>query len=242
VASNGNTVDQNIFSNVGDFQFDKNVAENFDSHVRKSVPFYDEIQRMVLEMSDWFIHSNSIVYDLGVSVGETLHNLALKHGITKAPQFIGIDNSEEMLSKARYHLAPHSNIILYKHDLNNSIEIRNASFVTMLYTFQFVRPETRQRLINDIYSGLLDNGALIIVEKIVGNNPKFNEIWIELYNDLKLRNKLTLENIKAKSDSLRGILQSYSQEKIIGMLEKAGFQDIDIFFKWYNFLGIVAVK
>lgn len=238
-------VDKSIVSQVGDFQFNKSVAENFDSHVRKSVPFYDEIQRMVTEMSDWFIHPDSIVYDLGTSTGETILGLTA-HQITRhrerSLQFVGIDNSEEMLDIARKRLNSYPNITLYKHDLNNSIQVTSASFVTMLYTLQFVRPDVRQRLINDIYCGLLDNGALVIVEKIVGNNPKFNEIWIELYNDLKLRNKLTLENIKAKADSLRGILLSYSQDKIITMLEKAGFTDIDIFFKWYNFIGIVAVK
>ena len=29
----------------------KNVAENFDQHVTQSVPLYNEIQRMVTEMS-----------------------------------------------------------------------------------------------------------------------------------------------------------------------------------------------
>ena len=234
--------DNKIISEVGNFRFLKDVAENFDPHVRKSVPFYEEIQRMVTEMSDWFIHDNSRVYDLGISTGETFSNLCDKHQSNKRPQFIGIDNSEDMLTVARTNLRNYDNVTLYKHDLNNSIEIKDASFVTMLYTFQFVRPEIRQRLINDIYQGMIDNGALIIVEKILGNNPKFNEIWIELYNDMKLRHKLSLENIKAKADSLRGILTSYSQEKIINILHRSGFQDIDIFFKWYNFLGIIAVK
>jgi tRNA (cmo5U34)-methyltransferase len=235
-------IDNNLTSRIGDFRFDKNVAVQFDSHVRKSVPFYDEIQRMIVEMSDWFVHENSIIYDLGTSVGETIYNLYQKHFETKSPRFIGVDNSKAMLDMARKNLTACHNVTLYEQDLNQKMEIKDASFITLLYTLQFVRPEFRFQLIQNIYNGLLDNGAVCIVEKIVGNNPKFNELWIELYNDLKIRNNLTLEQIKAKSDSLRGILLSYSQDKNIKLLEKAGFTDIDIFFKWYNFIGIIAVR
>jgi tRNA (cmo5U34)-methyltransferase len=240
-------IDKNIYSNLGSFQFDKNVALQFDSHVRKSVPFYDEIQRMIVEMSDWFIHSNSLVYDLGCSVGETITNLYHKHSKLKSPRFIGIDSSKEMLDIARKNLINNNgyhNVTFIEYDLNLNYEIQESStsLITMLYTLQFLKPESRHKIIQECYKGLHDNGALIIIEKIVGNNPKFNEIWIELYNDLKLRNNLTLEQIKSKTDSLRGILLSYSQDKNIKLLRNAGFEDIDIFFKWYNFIGIIAIK
>lgn len=235
-------IDTNLTSEKGNFKFNKDVALQFDSHVRKSVPFYDEIQRMIVEMSDWFIHDNSMIYDLGMSVGETIHNLYQKHYSSKHPQFIGIDKSQEMINIARQNLTGCHNVSLFKHDLNQQITINNASMIILLYTLQFIEPEHRYKLIKSVYDGLIDSGAIIIVEKIVGNNPKFNEIWIELFNDLKLRNNLTLEQIKQKSDSLRGILLSYSQEKNIKLLQQAGFEDIDIFFKWYNFIGIIAVK
>ena len=45
----------------------KNVAENFDQHVRQSVPLYEEIQRMVTEMSTYFIRDGDLVLDIGAS-------------------------------------------------------------------------------------------------------------------------------------------------------------------------------
>lgn len=237
-----NSVDSNIEAKIGNFQFDKQVAKNFDSHVRKSVPFYDEVQRMIVEISDWFIFKNSIVYDLGCASGETIKNLWFKHRIPKNPMFVGLDSSKEMLDIAAYKLQDCDNIVLRKADLNNRIKIQDASLCLLLYTLQFISPANRQQLLSSIYTGLVDNGALILVEKVVGNNPKFNEMWIELYEDMKLRNSLKLEQIKAKSKSLRGILLNYSQDKNIRLLEQAGFKDIDIFWKWYNFVGIIAVK
>lgn len=237
---NNNSIDSNIEAKIGNFQFDRQVAKNFDSHVRKSVPFYEEVQRMIVEISDWFIFKNSVVYDLGCASGETIKNLWNKHHKAKNPMFIGIDSSTEMLEIASHKL--HGQVVLRKVDLNNKVKVQDASLCLLLYTLQFVSPANRQQLLSTIYNGLVDNGALILVEKVVGNNPKFNEVWIELYEDMKLRNNLQLEQIKAKSKSLRGVLLNYSQDKNIRLLEQAGFKDIDIFWKWYNFVGIIAVK
>ncbi len=239
---NGDSIDDKIEARMGNFQFNKQIAQNFDAHIRKSVPFYDEIQRMVVEMSDWFVHKDSIIYDLGASTGETIKNLWYRHSAHKNPRFIGIDNSKFMLEMAKQKLRGIDNISLNCRDLNDDVELRDASLVLLLYVLHFVRPDKKQMLIQNIYNGLHDNGALLLVEKTTGNNVRFNEMWIELYQDMKLRNGLTLEQIKTKSNSLRGLMQNYSQHKNIQLLERAGFKDIDVFFKWYNFIGFIAVK
>lgn len=243
-----NLVDKHLSASIGGFTFDEKVAQYFDDHVRKSVPMYDEIQRMILEMSDWFIQPNSWVYDLGCATGETINRLSSKFRAgccNKNPYFMGVDESEAMIEKAAEKLKGLRNVSLRVANLNShelAFNSNDTSLVLMLYTLQFVKPAERLRLLTDIYKALIDNGALIVVEKIVGNNPRFNEMWIELFHDMKLRNGLTLDNIKAKSNSLRGILMPYSFEKNIELLEAAGFRNVDVFFKWYNFIGLVAVK
>lgn len=231
---------------IGGFNFnDPKIVEKFDDHLHTSVPDYRKIQEMVVEMSDWFVGKNSKIYDLGCSTGATINELYLHHMTKenpKYPNFYGFDFSESMIHQASENLKNLMNVTLMVKDLNDGIEINNASLVTMLYTFQFVKPAVRQKLLNQIYQGLHDNGALILVEKIVGNNPRFDEMWIELYHDMKIKNGLSPENVKAKSESLRGILTSYSQHKNEVMLGDAGFSDIDVFYKWYNFVGIIAVK
>jgi tRNA (cmo5U34)-methyltransferase len=240
-------IDDNISAKIGDFKFDENVTKGFDSHVRKSVPLYDEIQRMIVEMSDWFVQNDTIIYDLGCSLGETIGNLHNKHMGTKQLRFIGIDSSESMLQRAKLtNILGKNNVSLLKHDLNdiNNLALSEASLVLMLYTLQFIKQENRGRLLRKIYDNLIDGGALIIVEKISGNNSTFTDIFTDLYEDLKIRNGLSLEQIKNKSSSLRGILRTNSLNKNLNLLINSGFnsEDTDIFFKWYNFVGIIAVK
>ena len=94
-------VDDTISAVPGEWRFDKNVSQAFDSHVRKSVPFYDEIQRMVIELSEYFVRDQSVVYDLGSSTGTTLDLLSTAHAGKEDAHFIGFDLSKFMIKEAR---------------------------------------------------------------------------------------------------------------------------------------------
>ena len=57
-------VDDLITSIPGEWKFDEQVSQHFDTHVRKSVPLYEEVQKAVIEISEWFIRDNSVVYEV----------------------------------------------------------------------------------------------------------------------------------------------------------------------------------
>ena len=57
-------VDKKIKSQRSNWRFDKNVAENFDVHVLKSVPFYKISHDLSLKISEFFLKEKSICYVL----------------------------------------------------------------------------------------------------------------------------------------------------------------------------------
>src|SRR3989339_1724562 len=148
---------------VEDFHFGRKVANVFDDMVSRSVPFYDEIQRMIGEMSQDFIAEGANVYDLGCSTGTTL--LGLDRTAKQDVKFIGIDESEEMLKKCRANFEaagmkrPYE---LIKGDLNQGVILDNPSVVIMCLTLQFIRPLYREKIIQQIYDQLNPMGCLII--------------------------------------------------------------------------------
>src|SRR6185436_14489206 len=88
---------------VADFNFGEKVASVFDDMLDRSVPFYQEIQRMIAEMGADFATEGTNIYDLGCSTGNTLLNLDSLVG--QGVMFVGIDYSEEMLKRCRHKLA-----------------------------------------------------------------------------------------------------------------------------------------
>ncbi|MGH8643934.1 MAG: methyltransferase domain-containing protein [Gammaproteobacteria bacterium] len=153
---------------VTDFEFGEKVACVFDDMLDRSIPFYQEIQRMIAEMATDFAAAGSNIYDLGCSTGNTLLNLDAAAG--KGVTLIGVDYSQEMLKRCRQKLADsgfkHEHTLLCA-DLNRGIHIENASMVVMVLTLQFVRPLYRDTLTKSILQGLNANGCLILVEKVL---------------------------------------------------------------------------
>ena len=228
---------------IGDFTFNREVATVFDDMVTRSVPFYVEIQRMVMELAADFAAPGSCVYDLGCSTGTTLLNL---HGaVAPDVRFVGVDNSTEMLDKCRAKFASQGLTRPYELrciDLNQGVAIDNASVAMMILTLQFIRPLYRDKLIADIYRGLNENGCLILVEKVLGEDSLFNRLFIKYYYDMKRRNGYSELEITQKREALENVLVPYKLLENREMLLRTGFRYVDVFFKWYNFCAIVAVK
>lgn len=230
-------------SRVSDFKFNKEVAKVFDDMVGRSVPFYAEIQRMITEISADFATPGSRVYDLGCSTGTTF--LDLHPRVDPSVRFVGVDNSDEMLKKCRQKLTDagvNREIDLQCLDLNTGVPIENASIVMLILTLQFVRPLHRDRLVADIYKGMNENGALILVEKVIGEDSIFNRLFINYYYDMKRRNGYSELEITQKREALENVLVPYKLLENREMLLRTGFRYVDTFFKWYNFCGIIAVK
>ena len=228
-----------------DFHFGKETAAVFDDMLGRSVPLYDEIQRMVGELVGDFATDGTDIYDLGCSTCNTFLQIEKNIPETTKVRFVGIDSSPEMLEKAKEKLAAAGfkrEVVLHCADFSQGVPISNASVALMLLTLQFVRPLYRDRLVRQIYRGLEDNGCLILVEKVLGENSTFNRLFIKHYYEMKKRNGYSALEIAQKREALENVLIPYRLEENRELLRKEGFRQVDVFFKWYNFCGIIALK
>jgi tRNA (cmo5U34)-methyltransferase len=228
---------------VSDFDFGEKVASVFDDMLDRSVPFYREIQRMITEIGRDLAVEGTNVYDLGCSTGNTM--LALDASIDPGVKFIGVDYSPEMLKRCRNNLAQggfERDHELICADLNQPVSIENASLVVMVLTMQFVRPLYRDTLAESIFEGLNANGGFILVEKVLGEDSIFNRQFIKYYYDLKKRNGYSELEIAQKREALENVLVPYKLRENQELLLRTGFRYCDVFFKWYNFCGIIAIK
>ena len=226
---------------IGGFNFGEETAEVFDDMLDRSVPLYREVQRMLGEIAAEFAVDGTRLYDLGCSTGITLETLM--QAVDKEVTFVGVDYSEPMLDRARARIAQLDRpSTLVRADLNQGVAVENASVVVLNLVLQFIRPLYRDLLIKNIYSGLNENGCIIVVEKVLGNDSLFNRTFIKFYYDMKKRNGYSETEIARKREELENVLIPYRVDENIELLKKNGFAHLDLFFKWYNFCGILGVK
>ncbi len=231
------------YTKPSDFKFSSKVAGVFDDMVNRSVPYYEEMQRMIAELAADHATEGSSVYDLGCSTGTTLINMDQK--VPVSIPFIGIDDSKDMLDKCRAKLNTlgiKRQIDLITADLNKDLAMENASVVVLCLTLQFVRPMNREHLLKKIFSGLNTDGSLILVEKILAEDSRFNRDFIKYYYDMKRRHHYSELEISQKREALENVLIPYKLSENITLLRDIGFEHYEIFFKWYNFVAIIANK
>lgn len=233
-------VGDSIFAKNAGWNFGGDVPRTFDSHVKKSVPLYEEGHALICKLSDYFLSDGSVVYDLGTSTGSLLRSLATYQGDKKL-SLIGIDREPAMVEEAQKRHADEPRIQMICEELTQ-FEMEKCDLVIAYYTIQFVRPAFRQRLINRIYESLNWGGAFILFEKTRGPDARFQDILTGLYNDYKLDQGFNTEEIIGKSRSLKGVLEPFSTAGNFDLLARAGFKDYMTILKYICFEGMIAIK
>ena len=89
---------------VEDFDFGRDTAQVFDDMLERSVPFYEEQQRMIAELAADFVAPATVVYDLGCSTCTSFLQIGRALPAGTDVRFVGFDSSAEMLERARSKL------------------------------------------------------------------------------------------------------------------------------------------
>ena len=224
---------------VKPFEFNKRVVDVFPDMIERSVPGYPLTVSMISVMADEYVQDKSNVYDLGCSLGAV--SLAVQQGIkNKQCNIIAVDNSQAMIDACNEKLA-NENITFLLDDVLN-VEINNASLVVMNFTLQFIPLEQRKALLKKIYDGLLPGGVFILSEKILFDEDKENETMNHLHHHMKALNGYDKMEISSKRDALENVLIPESIETHKERLNNAGFNDVFMWLKCFNFASFVSIK
>jgi tRNA (cmo5U34)-methyltransferase len=236
------SVGENIVTENANWKFSGDMVDHFDGHVSKSVPFYQEGHKLVCQLADYFLEDSSVVYEVGVSTAALLGKLHARNKNSKPDvRYVGIDIEEDMIRKARERTRGIKTIELVADDAV-TFDFEKADLIISYYSAQFVKPRVRQDLINRIYEALNWGGAFILFEKIRGPDARFQDIFTTLYNDFKLEQGYESTEIIEKTKSLKGILEPFSQQGNVDLLQRAGFVDITSVMQYMCFQGFLAIK
>jgi tRNA (cmo5U34)-methyltransferase len=231
-------------SNIDKFQFNRDVAEVFDDMVSRSVPFYNEIHSLLLDMIDR-VYQGGKIYDLGCSTGTTMGLVAehLKKERKERGLIVGVDNSQAMIDVCQKKL---NSLKIVDCELRceglEETKFEEAGLVIMNYTLQFIRPESRPQILKNIYQALRPGSAFILSEKINLEDKKLHQLTTELYYDFKRRRGYSELEISQKREALEEVLRPLTPTQQLAQLREAGFEHVDVLFRWYNFTCYVGIK
>ena len=228
---------------VGEFQFDDQVVQVFPDMIARSVPGYASILSMIEQLAGRFVRPGTTVWDLGCSLGAATRLIR-----RQAPAdcvIHAVDNSSAMIERLRTLLQESSEIgcpvELHEADLR-SVEIRNASFVVLNLTLQFLHPDQRSQVIQKIADGMEPGGALLLSEKICFVDPQQQDLLTNLHHDFKRAHGYSDLEISQKRSAIENLLIPETLETHVQRIRDAGFRTVAPWFQCFNFASILAVK
>jgi tRNA (cmo5U34)-methyltransferase len=224
-----------------DFTFNARVSEVFDDMVRRSVPFYDLAQNLMVEIALRRVDAGATIYDLGCATGTTLLLLADAMASPR-PRLVGIDKSREMLEQARAKLdaASHPDVELRLADVLDPATYEDAGCFVLSLTLQFVRPPDRLELLRRLRAELCPGGLLLLVEKVIDECRGFRRLYIDMHQAFKAAHGYSDLEIAQKREALENVLVPYTTTENTQMLVDAGFSEISLVFKGLNFAAWAA--
>jgi len=225
------------------FSFDERVVSVFPDMISRSVPGYGTMIEMIGVLAARYARPGTNLYDLGCSLGAaTLAMAALVPH--RDCQVIAIDNSAAMLSRAEQLIgeaSPALPVTLLNADIRK-VSLTNASVAVLNFTLQFLPLQDRDTLIGKVSDALGTGDILVLSEKIRYEDPAEDQLQQALHHAFKRNNGYSDLEISQKRTALENVLIPETLAEHEQRLRRAGFRQVHVWFRCFNFLSLVAVR
>lgn len=223
------------------WEFDESVTDVFDDMLSRSIPQYEVMRKSVTDIACNYLKPDGQLLDLGCSRGDQLTRLLSTYN--DKFYYHGIECSKPMIEASQHRFKDYNNVKFYDLDLRKDwIEIENCNVILSILTLQFIPIEYRLQVLQKCYNSLSPGGVIILVEKVIGNSAELDNLMTQSYYNLKHENGYSVYEIERKRLSLEGVLVPVTARWNEELLYSSGFKCIDCFWRWFNFMGLVAVK
>jgi tRNA (cmo5U34)-methyltransferase len=217
-------------------KFDQN-AELYDRQRRWVIPCLDDLYTIITDLARSEVPGPKIL-DMGAGTGLLTQYLYKKY---KRAEFTLIDLSDEMLNIAKQRFKGKSNFKYInnnyvKHDFQDKFDIIASSL-----SIHHLKDQDKEFLYGKIYKNLNDGGIFLNADQVLASSPsnelEYQRNWQEKIEDgpLPKSEKISiLERMKLDKPA--------KLEYNLKWLEKSGFKDVDVFYKYYNFCVLYGKK
>ena len=203
-----------------DWTFD-DFAEDFDSHVREQLPWYELVTESVAFIARNYLPKNGLVYDIGCSTGNMTKALL---GLIEEREasILGIDPEDSMI-QAYSRFLTDSNVQVSQ---ANAEDFAYGSYdvAVVMLTAMFIPFASHKTFLHKLYKNLNEGGAIIIVDKVTDETGYFSTVLKRLTMYWKLEKGARAEDILSKELSLSGVQRPMSSQLLHNYQAKQFFQ------------------
>ncbi|WP_341359068.1 methyltransferase domain-containing protein [Georgenia sp. M64] len=231
---------------AGPWTFDQAVTDAFDDMLSRSIPAHDTMRDLTTALAVRYARAQPAgrVVDLGCSRGRALAPIAQALGHQRS--YVAVDTSAPMRAAAAETLAEYVDAGAcevratdLRHDFPDDAP---AAVILSVLTLQFTPIEYRHAILTRAHDALMPGGALLLVEKVLGDDHHLDQALTETYHAMKGAHGYSADAIARKAASLEGVLVPVTDAWNRELLRAAGFTHVDTYWRALNFAGYLAVR
>lgn len=217
-------------------QFDS-ISEKYDAQRKQLLPCIDDFYALPLTMLDFQGEAPNVL-DIGGGTG-LFSSFLLK--IYPKAKITLIDLSEKMLEVAQKRFQEHRNFTYLAADYTTCTFDEKFDVILSSLSIHHLSASDKASLYKKCYGWLHAEGAFINADQVLSPSSaieaKFSSLWKESVEN----STLSHEEIERAYERIQFDRPSTLAEQL-AWLEQAGFQDIDVIYKYYHFCVMYAKK
>ena len=220
-------------------------ASAYDEDVRKTIPFYETLQREALNLVQTVCPEPALWLDTGCGTG---YLVDLAGRLFPHTQFVLADPSEAMLTQARQRLAgepegrvrflpplPSEKLLTYQAELRPQV-------ITALMCHHYLPLAERQAAVQACYTLLDDSGLFITFENIDLNTPQSTQIGLKRWCNFQLEAGRSASAVEAHRQRFKTQLLPITVNEHLALLKSVGFRVVEHFWLSHMQAGFYALK
>lgn len=216
------------------------MVESYDSLMRRAVPHYDEMQQ---RLAEYLPRSAARVLELGCGTGNLTLALAARY---PEVELTSVDASPEMIACARQRLeAAHPRSVPRSRFLEarfEDLEPGSRAFDLVVSSISLHHVRAKEPLFRALHSAIAPGGALRFADQFAGATPAIHGVnWNRWLAFCREPGQCTEEEIRSLLDHAAAHDHYQSVRQHFGMLEAAGFRDVDCVWR-QGIWGIVTAE
>lgn len=206
----------------------KEIADEFDDHVREQLPWYDMVTDAVVYIVRNYLTQHERIVDIGSSTGNMIEKLTPLL-MEREAYATAIEKSDTMVNKLNERFKDYHYVTVEHTDILNC-QLDFVQVHILFLTMMFIPVHQREMVLNRIRAKTKRGGAIILVDKVCDHGGYFSTVLKRLGMHWKIKQGAELEDVIKKEMSLAGVQIPFDPSMI---------PDAKQFFRMGEFVGWV---